>query len=161
MCWSVPSWRLEEKSLLFPKVLSPRSSLFLLLYCSNFSHPLNLTMFSTLSVRLIDTTWLHLDSFKLGNLSRQQAGGNIQFISFVFLLLWLVCDVCFPIFEHHCLIYWRRKWQPTPVFLPGEFQGRGSLVGCNSWGHKESDMTERLNWTKLKHWLFSKHYPRC
>ena len=27
-------------------------------------------------------------------------------------------------------IYWRRKWQPTPVFLPGESQGRGSLVGC-------------------------------
>ena len=28
------------------------------------------------------------------------------------------------------LMHWRRKWQPTPVFLPGEFQGRGSLVGC-------------------------------
>ena len=37
---------------------------------------------------------------------------------------------------------WRRKWQPTPVFLPGEFQGRGSLVGCCLWGHTESDMTE-------------------
>ena len=36
---------------------------------------------------------------------------------------------------------WRRKWQPTPVFLPGESQGRGSLVGC-LWGHTESDMTE-------------------
>ena len=29
----------------------------------------------------------------------------------------------------------RRKWQPTPVFLPGESQGRGSLVGCHLWGH--------------------------
>ena len=37
---------------------------------------------------------------------------------------------------------WRRKWQPTPVFLPGESQGRGSLVGCRLWGCKESDMTE-------------------
>ena len=37
---------------------------------------------------------------------------------------------------------WRRKWQPTPVFLPGESQGRGSLVGCCLWGHTESDMTE-------------------
>ena len=37
---------------------------------------------------------------------------------------------------------WRRKWQPTPVFLPGESQGRGSLVGCRPWGHTESDMTE-------------------
>ena len=30
--------------------------------------------------------------------------------------------------------HWRRKWQPTPVFLPGESQGRGSLVGCRLWG---------------------------
>ena len=37
---------------------------------------------------------------------------------------------------------WRRKWQPTPVFLPGESQGQGSLVGFRLWGHTESDMTE-------------------
>ena len=37
---------------------------------------------------------------------------------------------------------WRRKWQPTPVFLPGESQGRGSLVGCRLWGRTELDMTE-------------------
>ena len=37
---------------------------------------------------------------------------------------------------------WRRKWQPTPVFLPGESQGRGSLVGCRLWGPTESDTTE-------------------
>ena len=36
----------------------------------------------------------------------------------------------------------RRKWQPTPVFLPGESQGRGSLVGCHLWGRTESDTTE-------------------
>ena len=40
------------------------------------------------------------------------------------------------------LMHWRRKWQPTPVFLPGESQGRGSLVGCRLWGHIESDTTE-------------------
>ena len=34
------------------------------------------------------------------------------------------------------------KWQPTPVFLPGESQGRGSLVGYHLWGHTESDTTE-------------------
>ena len=39
-------------------------------------------------------------------------------------------------------MHWRRKWQPTPVFLPGESQGRGSLVACRLWGHTESDMTE-------------------
>ena len=37
---------------------------------------------------------------------------------------------------------WRRKWQPTPVFLPGESQGRWSLVGCRLWGRTESDTTE-------------------
>ena len=39
-------------------------------------------------------------------------------------------------------MHWRRIWQPTPVFLPGESQGRGSLVGCRLWGHTESDTTE-------------------
>ena len=39
-------------------------------------------------------------------------------------------------------LHWRRKWQPTPVFLPGESQGPGSLVGCCLWGRTESDMTE-------------------
>ena len=32
-------------------------------------------------------------------------------------------------------MHWRRKWQPIPVFLPGESRGRGSLVGCHLWGH--------------------------
>ena len=39
-------------------------------------------------------------------------------------------------------MHWRRIWQSTPVFLPGEPQGRGSLVGCRLWGHTESDTTE-------------------
>ena len=39
-------------------------------------------------------------------------------------------------------VHWRRKWQPTPVFLPAESQGQGSLVGCHLWGHTESDLTE-------------------
>ena len=38
-----------------------------------------------------------------------------------------------------------RKWQPTPVFLPGELLGQRSLGGYSSWGHKESDTTEQLN----------------
>ena len=38
--------------------------------------------------------------------------------------------------------HWRRKWQPTPVFLPGESQGRGNLVGYCLLGHTESDTTE-------------------
>ena len=39
-------------------------------------------------------------------------------------------------------LHWRRKWQPTPMFLPGESQGQGSLVGCRLWGRTESDTTE-------------------
>ena len=39
-------------------------------------------------------------------------------------------------------MHWRRKWQPTPVFLPGESHERGSLVDCHLWGHTESDTTE-------------------
>ena len=39
-------------------------------------------------------------------------------------------------------MHWRRKWQPTPVFLPGESLERGSLVGCHLWGCTESDTTE-------------------
>ena len=39
-------------------------------------------------------------------------------------------------------MHWRRKWQPTPVFLPGESQGRGSLVGCHLWARTESVTTE-------------------
>ena len=39
-------------------------------------------------------------------------------------------------------MHWRRKWQPTPVILPGESQGWGSLVGCRPWGRTELDTTE-------------------
>ena len=42
---------------------------------------------------------------------------------------------------------WRRKWQPTPVFLPGKSHGWRSLVGCSPWRRKELDMTERLHFT--------------
>ena len=56
---------------------------------------------------------------------------------------------------HHCsaegqgrrphratFMHWKRKWQPTPMFLPGGSQGRGSLVGCRLWGRTELDTTE-------------------
>ena len=39
-------------------------------------------------------------------------------------------------------MYWRRKWQLTPVLLPGESQGQGSLVRCRLWGRTESDTTK-------------------
>ena len=45
-------------------------------------------------------------------------------------------------FSLFTFMHWRRKWQPTPVFLPGESPGWGSLVGCHLWGRTESDTTE-------------------
>ena len=64
----------------------------------------------------------------------------------------------------------RRKWQPNPVFLPGESHGQKSLVGYSPWGHKESDTTERLSththvnsghgnvWTvQTRGWIFTFH----
>ena len=41
-------------------------------------------------------------------------------------------------------MHWRRKWQPTPVFLPGKPHGRRSLVGCSPSGREKSDKTEQL-----------------
>ena len=46
----------------------------------------------------------------------------------------------FPFTFH--FMHWRWKWQPTAVFLPGESQGRRSLVGFHLWGRTESDTTE-------------------
>ena len=52
-------------------------------------------------------------------------------------------------------MHWRRKWQPTPVFLPGESQGRGSLVGCRLWGRtewvKELEAEIKRHWAELFH----------
>ena len=50
---------------------------------------------------------------------------------------------------------WRRQWQPTPIFLPGEFHGQRSLVVYSPWGPKESDMTEQLTHcvtAPITHW---------
>ena len=54
---------------------------------------------------------------------------------------WRICLQCDP-----CIgkIPWRREWQLTPVFLPGEFHGQRSLAGYTPWGRKESDLTEWL-----------------
>ena len=51
---------------------------------------------------------------------------------------WVTSPSLFP------FMHWRRKWQPTPVFLPGKSHGQRSLVGCVPWGREELDTTERL-----------------
>ena len=49
---------------------------------------------------------------------------------------------CATLLSLFTFMHWRRKWQPTPVFLPGESQGWGSLVGGRLWGRTESDTTD-------------------
>ena len=48
-------------------------------------------------------------------------------------------------------IPWRREWQPTPVFLPGESRGQRSLAGYSPWGRRESDMLSRATNTFISH----------
>ena len=59
---------------------------------------------------------------------------TFQKLDFLYLFIWL-----------HLILLWRRKWQPTPVFLPGESQRQESLVGCRLWGRTESDTTGRVD----------------
>ena len=62
-------------------------------------------------------------------------------------------------FSLFTFMHWRRKWQPTPVFLPGESQGQGSLVGCGLWGRTESDTTESTQQQQqLPGWLSGKEF---
>ena len=55
---------------------------------------------------------------------------------------------------------WRRKWQPTPVFMPEESHGQRSLIGYSPWGHKESDMTERLHFHLTPLQVGATHLPK-
>ena len=55
---------------------------------------------------------------------------------------------------------WRRKWQPTPVFLPGEFHGQRNLEGYSPWDCRESHMTEWLTHTRLMYNFICLYFPR-
>ena len=71
----------------------------------------------------------------------------IFFLQFLFIFLYLFfffffLSLIFGLFKPMSSLPWRRKQQPTPVFLPGESHGRRSLVGCSPWGRTESDTTE-------------------
>ena len=63
--------------------------------------------------------------------------GSLQFMGLLRVKHNLATSLSLLTFMH-----WRRKWQPTPLFLPGESQGWGSLVGCCLWGRTELDTTE-------------------
>ena len=60
-------------------------------------------------------------------------------------------DFTFP------FMHWRRKWQPTPVFLPRESQGRGSLVGCRLWGRKSRTRLKWLSSSSSSRFFMSQH----
>ena len=93
--------------------------------CSN-SYPLSWWCHQTISSSVIPFSCLQsfpaLGSFPMSQLF---TSGSLSDFTFTFTFM-----------------NWRRKWQPTPVFLPGESQGRGSLVGCHLWGRTESNTTE-------------------
>ena len=97
---------------------------------------------------------------------------NIDFIGWAKLLFQMKnnCNVCMNLFQliifpivRQCVhkrkfikctytsYQWRRKWQPTPVFLPRESCGQGSLVGCRLWGRTELDTTEMTQHACM-HW---------
>ena len=86
--------------------------------------------------RLKTKFWILSVSFQMVNLAkgaRAEWGRKVVLNWFRATSLWLFT-----------FIYWRKKWQPTPVFLPGESQGRWSLMGCRLWGRTELD-TKRLS----------------
>ena len=73
---------------------------------------------------------------------------------------WSVCLQCRkPGFDSWVgRIPWKRKWQPSPVLLPGKSHGRRILVGCSPWGRKELDTTERLHFHFHK-WMQNRSVP--
>ena len=85
----------------------------------------------------------------------------MRLLIFLPAIWFLACDssspayhvMCFPGSsageESTCNILWRKAWQPTLVFLPGEFHGQRILAGYSPWVHKESDITEQFNTAPL------------
>ena len=66
-----------------------------------------------------------------------------------------------PIFACLSGAFWRRKWQHTPVFWPGQSHGQGSLVGYSPWGRKELHTTEQLTHTHTQRSFLSAMSPKC
>ena len=77
------------------------------------------------------TAKLHSSHMLAEELGRLQSMGSLR--------VWHYWETSLSLFT---FMHWRRKWQPTPVFLPGESQGWGSLVGCHLWGRTELDTIE-------------------
>ena len=85
--------------------------------------------------RMVERIWMKLTL--AWEIPWTEESGRLQFMG-----LWRVRHDWGTSLSLFTFMHWRRKWQSTPVFLPGESQGRGSLVGCHLWGRTESDRTE-------------------
>ena len=138
----IPSMFLTTKNLCFQVDLlfvfdSIFSSFFLVFLNSKTMNPLYLEGINLFSIIFV------INNFPIWWLSFNSAENIFtnKFVKFCGLKS-IRCFLCDYFLAVHSASHWRRKWQPTPVFLPGESQGRGSLVGCCLWGRTESDTTE-------------------
>ena len=97
--------------------------------------PMDIRMFFILwHVHRLGEIWMALDSVTI---PRTEEPGGLQSMGSLRVGHNWATSLSLFTFMH-----WRRKWQSTPVFLPGESKGQGSLVGCCLWGRIESDTTE-------------------
>ena len=102
-------------------------------FCLNYWHPLYILDLNPLQLHVLIFFFFNANGFPAGSDGKESAcnaGRRPGFDPWVRKLPW------------------RRKWQPTPVLLPGESHGQRSLAGYSPWGHKESDTTERLTHTR-------------
>ena len=123
------------------------------LFCFSF-HVYNITWYSSLwliSLRIIESSSVLLHMVRFHFLWMNYFLGCVCMCVCVWFSRWLSGKEAICHHRRHRRhgfnpwvrkIPWSRKWQPTPVFLPGKFHGQRSLVDCSPWGHKESDVAE-------------------
>ena len=93
---------------------------------------------------ILNSTWF------VAALLQSMPPSSLHIYLFLFVLSSLLLQIQWLDLRLTLSQYWRRKWQPTPVPLPGKFHGQRSLLGYSPWGCKESDMTEWLTHTYKK-----------
>ena len=116
----------------FCQVLSAK---YVTILNSSFSY--NIQTFSICQHALLEKAMATLSSTLAWKIPWTEEPGRLQYMELLRVRHDWVTSLSLFTFMH-----WRRKWQPTPVFLPGESQGQRSLVGCCLWGRTESDTTE-------------------
>ena len=113
-----------------------------ILYQLNYEGRLFLQLYLYLNTEILNI-YLFFFTSELIKHRVSEGGGMIAIQTWkVYLARWKLREKLDFMTSHLC---WRRKRQPTPVLLPGESRGQGSLVGYGPWGHKESDTTEWLH----------------